>query len=276
MDIKKIKSWDKHSKKYRWAKWLYLNFIFYFYNIDSGHLPKFMPRVIGGQELDADLARGLINPQDGVVIDVGAERGEFSYFFYFSGFKVYAIEPERKNIIYLYLHHWFRTLLGRLKIYRLACGENSGTARLHVSDLSFRHSLEEGKYSSGKIQVVKQVRLADFIGNKNIKKIALIKIDTEGFDLPVLKGLFNTTQIFPKAIMFETEQGNAHELIALVKQNGYKYFRVIARWPELKDVAFQKRICVYDGEDPEIYLSDNNNIICFQEDFRKVHPLVTK
>jgi FkbM family methyltransferase len=276
MNIKAIKALDKTSKKYRIAKWLYLNIIFYFYNIDSGHLPKFMPRVIGGQELDADLARGLINPQDGVVIDVGAERGEFSYFFYFFGFKVYAIEPEKKNLIYLWFRNWFRCLLGSFKIYRLACNEIPGIAQLFVSDISYRHSLQRSEFTGNKIQKVKQVRLGDFINSKNLNKIALLKIDAEGFDLPILKGLFNSTSVRPKSIMFETEIVNAKELVALVRQHGYKYFRVIARWPELQGVSSQKRICVYDGEDPEIYLSDNNNIICFQEDFRSVYPLNLK
>jgi|SRR3989344_5372666 len=276
MNLTTIKQWDKFSKKYRFAKWLYLNFLFYFINVDRFGSPKFLPTIIAGQELDAGLAYGFIKPKDGVVIDVGAERGEFAYFFYYLGFKVYAIEPEKKNYIYLWLHNWLRVLLGRFRIFRLACNETAGVASLHVSDLSYRHSLKGSEFTGNKIQKVKQVRIGDFINAKKLNKIALLKIDAEGFDLPILKGLFNSTDIRPKAIMFESDAANTLELVDLMKVNGYNYFRVVARWPEEKGVNAQKRICVYDGEDPEIYKADNNNIICLREDFRAVNALNVK
>jgi FkbM family methyltransferase len=273
MNIRAIKSWDKFSRKYRLAKWLYLNFFFYFINLDRLNSPRFFPRIIGGQEFDAGLASDYILPKDGPVIDVGAERGEFAYFYNYLGFKVYAIEPEKRNIIYLWLHSFLRILSGRLRIYRLACGETAGLAKLYLSDLSFRHSLENSAYSNGKVQEVKQVRIGDFINHKNIKKISLLKIDAEGYDLRILKGLFAATEVKPKLIIFEADKNNLKDLLDLVKQNGYNYFRTIARWPEQEAVSFQKRICVYEGLDPDMFEASGTNVICMQTDMRAAYPL---
>lgn len=271
--LQRVKAWDKSSKKYRWAKWLYLNFLFYFVNVDTFGKRKKIPKIIGGQHLDAEQLEYLISPTDGAVIDIGAERGEMANYFYGLGFKVYAIEPEKKNWVYLWLHNWFRVLLGRFRIYRLACGETSGSATLYVSDLSFRHSLEQGEYAGGKQQAVRQVRAGEFINQRHLYKIALLKIDAEGFDLPILRGLFASTAVKPKTIMFEAGPENIREMVDLAKQQGYQYFRIICRWNEQPGVSFQKRIAVYDGLDPEVF-SVGSNVICSTTDFRILNPLV--
>lgn len=273
MNIEKAKKWDKSSRKYQLAKWWYLNFFFYFINLDRLNSPRFFPRVIGGQDFDAAAAADFITPKDGVVVDIGAERGEFAYFYYYLGFKVLAIEPEKKNVAYLWLHNFFRVLFGRFRIYRMACGAENGVAKLQVSDLSFRHSIEDSQYASGEVQKVKQMRVGDFINQKKLKKIALLKIDAEGFDLPILKGLFSATQVRPKLIMFEADKSNIKELVDIVKQNGYGYFRSIARWPEQEGVSFQKRVCMYEGLDPEMFEAAGCNVICMQNDMRAAFPI---
>ncbi len=272
MDITKFKQWDKSSRKYRFAKWLYLNFLFYFINVDTFGKSKKLYKIIGGQHFDLEQMDGFIKPWEGVVVDVGAERGEVARHFYLQGFKVYVIEPEKKNVRYLWLHHFFKALTGRFKIFRLACADNPGVAQLQVSDLSFRHSLVTSQYASGEVQKVKQVRIGDFINAHHLQKIAVLKVDAEGFDLPILKGLFNSTQVRPKIIMFEAEPENIKELIELMRQNSYNYFRFVCRWPEAPEVSAQKRIAVYDGFDPEI-LTANSNVICLQKDFRSAYPL---
>jgi len=157
----------------------------------------------------------------------------------------------------------------------LACSDTKGTAKLFVSDMSFRHSLENSQYASGQVQEVKQVRVGDFINKKGFKKISLLKIDAEGFDLPILKGLFSATELKPKLIMFEADKGNIRDLIDLVKLHGYHYFRSIARWPEAEGVNSQKRVCVYEGLDPEMFEAPGCNVICMRSDMRAAFPIRT-
>jgi hypothetical protein len=139
--VQKVKSLDKNSNWYRFFKWLYLNFLFYFVNVDTWGRPKYLYTVVGGQHFDLENIIGFFTPKDGVVVDVGAERGDVSRHFMHLGFKVYAIEPEKKNVRYLRLHYFLRIITGRLRVFRYACGEFEGKAKLYVSDLSFRHSL---------------------------------------------------------------------------------------------------------------------------------------
>ncbi len=79
-------------------------------------------------------------------------------------------------------------------INNFALGEFQGTANIKISNLQnigwntmipgwmLPHNIKE-------IIKVNVIRLDEYIFNNNIKKISLIKIDVEGFEYPVLKGL---------------------------------------------------------------------------------------
>ncbi len=129
-----------------------------------------------------------------VVFDVGARHGRVAgrYMEMFPNAIVYAFEPEGGN---------FEGLLKRLpkllesakrvKPFRLAVLDYEGTASFHVHSISDSHSVfESTQYQPASIKtvVVSVTKLDLFCSKHGIERIDLLKIDTEGAELLVLKG----------------------------------------------------------------------------------------
>lgn len=56
------------------------------------------------------------------------------------------------------------------------------------------------------MDIVPVARIADLISKHNIQRINILKIDTEGHDLVILKDFFNTVDILPRQIIFESNE----------------------------------------------------------------------
>lgn len=82
-----------------------------------------------------------------------------------------------------------------IKVNQVALGNADGEIPIFVSSTSMGHStavpglLEDERHE--RTIVVPSQRLDSYLSQHNIKKVALIKIDVEGFELPVLQGLSN-------------------------------------------------------------------------------------
>lgn len=77
-----------------------------------------------------------------------------------------------------------------------------------------------------KCDKVKVVRIKSLIDKYNIKKIQVLKIDTEGHDCVILNDFLDTVQISPRIIIFENnELSNQKEIEAItqrLKNKGYR------------------------------------------------------
>ena len=134
-------------------------------------------------------------------LDIGAHTGEVSDWLLKTGYEVYAFEPYPPN---------YTRLTERLKAYKafhgfnLALGAVDGELPLHlVDDLTddkryddptvfhslAQHGMPEGLLFQETIQVQVK-RLSDLHKSGVIPaKISLVKIDTEGYDLEVIRGM---------------------------------------------------------------------------------------
>jgi FkbM family methyltransferase len=120
-----------------------------------------------------------------IIIDIGANVGDTVSEFRksFSDSKIYAFEPD-KNV--------FQRLSKRFKDDKnIFCYENAisnveGDQDFYVSNESNLLSSLLEKENTIKTSV-KTIKLEDFIASNNIQKIDIIKLDTEGFDLEILK-----------------------------------------------------------------------------------------
>lgn len=122
-----------------------------------------------------------------VLIDVGASIGDWSLFVAKKGKTVYAFEPSPKS---------FRVLLERTKDYpnihpySYALGETDTKGRMGLAAFSLSGTMDEeikGLHKGGTIDVV--VRSLDSLSLSNI---GVIKIDTEGYETPILMGASKT------------------------------------------------------------------------------------
>ena len=140
-----------------------------------------------------------------VMIDVGAHVGGSLIKFAQSGWQIFAFEPDnenRKKLEYL----CSRENLINVKIdSRAVSNENKQNLIFFRSDLSSGISgLSVFDSTHKSAQEVESVTLNKFCNDNEIKKVNFLKIDTEGWDLFVLKG-FPFERIKPNIIMAEFE-----------------------------------------------------------------------
>lgn len=119
-----------------------------------------------------------------VVFDVGANVGQSSieYLREFPRAEVHAFEPIGANFKALILNDD-----PRLTPNYCAVGKEIGTVKIFLSNHPTKHSSviveDEGNY-----EFVEVITIDDYCADKGVKNIGLLKVDTEGADLGVLKG----------------------------------------------------------------------------------------
>jgi FkbM family methyltransferase len=131
--------------------------------------------------------------QGSLVFDVGANLGQKTHVFLALGARVVSIEPERDCYEYLRTHF----ASDRLTVVRAAVADRPGTVRLMVDPQTPEISTIDGDWlvsgpDAGKAgqleeQTVEAVTLSQLIERFGIPDY--IKIDVEGFETPVLRGL---------------------------------------------------------------------------------------
>ncbi len=152
-----------------------------------------------GQEAEVELMASFLPCVSSTyVVDVGAERGSFAAAMLEAGSeRVDLIEPESGNVAYLR-----ERFSGddRAIVHDAAAGECDGQAMLHLSarsdgsSLSFGHTMLDRPGTSEikwPDQASVDVRsLASLVASEEIpERVGLLKIDTEGSDLAVVRGM---------------------------------------------------------------------------------------
>ena len=187
------------------------------------------------------LFRKLFKKKINIIFDVGAHHGE-TIDFYLNNFdvnKIYSFEPSKRNYSDLIKHTNSKKNLQneKIKIYNFGLGEKKETMLLNQAKESSSSTLNEVNFDSTyfkkKISIflpfmekknffskekVEIETLEDFIKKEKIECIDILKIDTEGYELNVLKGLNQTINKI-KYIHFEHHY---HDM--LIKN--YKYSEI--------------------------------------------------
>ncbi|MCB1226111.1 MAG: FkbM family methyltransferase [Verrucomicrobiales bacterium] len=132
-----------------------------------------------------------VKPGD-VVMDVGAQFGIYAMFFArWTGQTghVFAFDPSPEAQRMLQRHLTKNALEDRITIVKDAVGSEDGTALLHAAGSDPQNSLVslgDDRMARESIQVA-VTRLDSFCAERGIKP-GIVKIDTEGWELPILRG----------------------------------------------------------------------------------------
>ena len=167
------------------------------------------------------------------VFDVGANRGQFCLHCHeiFEAAAIYSFEPVTEV---------FQTLkqetkhIRNISAHNFAFGNEKGSETIFLQEDSKVNSLhppvnkKEG--STGKSQLVQINTIDDFCAENKIKKIDLLKIDAEGYDLHVLKGATRLLSdrkvlfVFIEVTFDENNAGNSSftEINDFLKSFGFK------------------------------------------------------
>ncbi len=214
----KNKSWIPPSTLEEKLKHLIIPSGVYINHLIKKHLKK--------GEAELHLLRFLVNP-DKDAIDVGANKGIYSYLLAQLVPQVYAFEPNPKIFRILNKH-----LPQNVKAYDVALSDKNGDGKLLVPK-----GVENEKYSNQGASL-STVKLNDPHGTVDVNErtldsyefnnIGFIKIDVEGFESAVLKGAENTIKQNMPTLLIELEERHTDrpivELVHEVEKYGYKAF----------------------------------------------------
>ena len=140
---------------------------------------RFGLAVLQGTFIDNAFLKKFIH-EDAVIIDIGANIGQFNLFsrYYLKAKRVYSFEPVKQTFTYLKLNnpkYSFQAAVSEKKKLKLYIAELSVWTSAYLSN------------PTDKVEYVKGIKLDSFSPIINEQSIDLIKIDTEGTELDVLK-----------------------------------------------------------------------------------------
>lgn len=178
--------------------------------------------------------RQLIRPGD-CVLDIGANIGFHTlYFAELVGHKgkVFAFEPILVNYQALIMNLSFNTFK-HIQTEQIALGNESKTIHIHV-DPSIRnpgaYTLLTHRKANTYIHCLKG---DDYVDNKKIGNVNFIKIDVEGYEHEVLKGLKETIINSRPIINFEYDRNyqlkmndNPADIFSFFDELNYKLYQV--------------------------------------------------
>jgi FkbM family methyltransferase len=172
------------------------------------------------------------------LIDVGAAAGSFSLLYSKKGWKVFAVEPDDENRA---------RLLNNIRVYHCdidvdthAISDVETKMPFYTSDVSAGiKGLNQFHASHRMYKEVDTITLTTFCKQKNIGDFNFLKIDTEGYDLNVLKGMdFKLHQV--EVIMCEYDDNKTARLgyhladmTNYLKENGF--IPIISEWYHLTE-----------------------------------------
>ena len=160
-----------------------------------------------------------------VIFDVGAHHGETINFYltYLNPSKIYAFEPSLKNfnVLKKNINNLNKFDQNKVMIYNFGFGNKKEKALINQTIESSSTTLNKINFDSNYFKKKNKLlnffgkdkdfflkyevnieRLDDFIEENKIQNIDLLKIDTEGYEYPILKGLGKKINIL-KFIHFE-------------------------------------------------------------------------
>ena len=124
-------------------------------------------------------------PDRGVVIDVGANVGEFSLVVAGQGARVYACEPDPGP--YSCLEKNLANLVGA-RCFKVAFGEKKGVLPFYISSQHNDSSFIKPAAGVEKIEEVEVCTIDDFCAREEIKNISMLKVEAEGYEPEILRG----------------------------------------------------------------------------------------
>jgi len=155
------------------------------------------------------------------VLDIGCNIGNHTlYYANECGAKsIYCFEPIAKTYDVLSKNVGLNKLETKTHLYQVGVGASSTKARIgHYDEKNIGGTTIEVA-NDGDIPIVS-------IDELNIQDIGLVKIDVEGFELNVLKGMTKTLEREHPFITIEIRDANFEEAYKILSNYGYQYVEI--------------------------------------------------
>jgi FkbM family methyltransferase len=169
----------------------------------------------------------------GDVLDVGANIGYNTKLFakYLSaGTRVHAFEPERWNADLLRGICRKEIADGRVNAVESAVSSLPGTLHLELNPRHFAdHRVTSARQSEREVVAVSAVQLDAFCREMNIARVSFVKIDVQGHEFEVLKGMDEVLATrLQGGVAFEVEQDSDRqsEVFRFMAERGFTLFQI--------------------------------------------------
>jgi len=204
------------------------------------------------------------NLKDGMIcLDIGSNIGYYALLesnLVGNNGKVIAIEPSPQNFEVLK-----RNLVlqknSNVEAYNFACGNEDGEVSFVTSNSSNLSRIKEDYTNPDDSNIVSETkvplrRIDSFLNEKNISRLDLIRMDTEGYELKIYPGMHETIKKFKPMISMELHRSilgseGTIRLLKLLRNDGYeiKYYiprhldyAIIGKMKDVKSFSINKVI----------------------------------
>jgi FkbM family methyltransferase len=160
-------------------------------------------------------------PPGATVVDIGANVGQFRLFSfeYLRAERVLSFEPVQRTFGFLSKNFCE-------DVWRLAIGDD-GEVMLYVDDNLTGRTGQTPRAEAGRVETVKSSRLDNIEQVRRLPSIDLLKIDTEGAEMDVLRfglqTLHKSKFLFIEASVDRPCSGNLTDLCAFLKANAPEF-----------------------------------------------------
>lgn len=177
----------------------------------------------------------LKNP--GVIIDVGANYGPYSFFLskLYPESKIFAFEPATRSYLI------FKKIIKRFNLKNVIPIKKGLGSKEEIKEivmplqytiLAYVSDKKTRKNSQDKVEKIEITTLDNFVKRNKIQKVDFIKCDVEGFELNVFRGAKKTIRKFKPILLIEIEERhtkkygiNPQDVLKFFKKLGYfSYF----------------------------------------------------
>lgn len=153
--------------------------------------------------------------EDEIFVDIGANIGRYTVTLAKQCKKVYAFEPFPPTHRYL-VRNIFANDLYNVEEYQVALWDKEETVTFHVKNSSGINSVVESERTIYKIEV--PAAPLDYF---ELDGMDLVKIDVEGAEREVLKGMTDSISIFHPRIIIESKLKNIVWISMFLASHGY-------------------------------------------------------
>ncbi|WP_416867255.1 MAG: FkbM family methyltransferase [Imperialibacter sp.] len=182
------------------------------------HLPNGIDLIIDLEKMDFKID---------VIFDVGANEGQSLKYFkkHFPTATVYSFEPVKSTFDLLYrMNQNFKNVF----FENIGFGSKKETAQIFIEDHSTWNSIIPTENST-KTETIELSTIDSYVFEKDIRSISILKTDTEGFDLAVLKGAQRTLSenrislIYVEIGLYAEDKRHSHlfDIVKYLEKFGY-------------------------------------------------------
>ncbi|NRG16586.1 FkbM family methyltransferase [Rhizobiales bacterium] len=217
-DIEIIKRFISENKAFEFSIKTEDNTIFHLPNLFDDEIQKiiYSSRRFYEQEILESIEKYV--PEDATILDIGANIGNHALYWARKSpnRKIVCFEPVSSTFEILKKNIEANNINAQISAHNFGVSDKPSKARIdrfsasNIGATRLRHD-EAGELSL--------ISIDGFISEEN--KIGMLKIDTEGFEVEVLKGADKTIERHKPIIFVETFANKFHETNKILKRHGY-------------------------------------------------------